>query len=148
MLFTNHEAIAATADHCGVDRVVVDLEILGKSERQGHLNTRISAHSLEDVRLIRPAVRQAELLVRINPIHEGSRAEIEAVIAAGADSLMLPYFHTLTEVQTFLEIVDGRTRTILLLETAQRKPSSMIFWLWAVLIPFISESMTWQYPKA
>ena len=36
MLFTNHEAIAATADGCGVDRVVVDLEILGKNERQGH----------------------------------------------------------------------------------------------------------------
>ncbi len=119
MLFTNHEAIAATADRCGVDRIVVDLEILGKNERQGHLNTRISAHSLDDVRRIRAAVRQAELLVRINPIHAGSAAEIDAVIAAGADILMLPFFNTLAEVQIFLDLVANRAQAFLLLETAQ-----------------------------
>jgi hypothetical protein len=119
MLFTNNEAIAATADSCGVDRIVVDLEILGKNERQGHLNTRISAHSLEDVRKIRSVISQAELLVRINPIHDGTEAEINAVIAAGADILMLPYFNTLAEIQIFLQLVAGRAKTILLLETAQ-----------------------------
>lgn len=119
MLFTNHETIAATADGCGVDRVVVDLEIIGKNERQGHLNTRISAHSLDDVRRIRAVVQQAELLVRINPIHDGSAAEIDAVIAAGADILMLPFFNTLAEVRLFLKLVAGRAKTFLLLETAQ-----------------------------
>lgn len=119
MLFTNHEAIAATADRCGVDRIVVDLEILGKNERQGHLNTRISAHSLDDVRRIRAVVHQAELLVRINPIHDGSAAEIDAVITAGADILMLPFFNTQAEVRIFLDLVAGRAKSFLLLETAQ-----------------------------
>lgn len=119
MLFTNDEAIAATADDCGIDRVVVDLEIIGKNERQGHLDTRISAHTLDDVRRIRTVVRKAEFLVRINPIHEGSKAEIESVLDAKADILMLPFFNTLEEIQTFLQLVNGRAKTILLLETAR-----------------------------
>ena len=119
MLFTNNEAIAATADACGADRIVVDLEIIGKNERQGHLDTRISAHTLEDVRRIRAVVRKAEFLVRINPIHDATPAEIESVLEAGADILMLPYFNTLEEIQTFLKLVHGRAQTMLLLETAR-----------------------------
>lgn len=118
MLFTNHPEIAATADQCGVDRIVVDLEIIGKNDRQGNLNMRISAHELSDVAKIRAVVHQAELLVRINPIHDGSAAEIEAVIAAGADILMLPFFNTLAEINTFLALVNQRAKTCLLLETA------------------------------
>lgn len=119
MLFTNHEAIAATADQCGVDRIVVDLEILGKNERQGHLNTRISAHDLADVGKIRQVVHHAELLVRINPINPGSAQEIDQVIASGADIIMLPFFNTIAEIKTFLNLVNRRVKTILLLETAE-----------------------------
>lgn len=119
MLFTNHPAIAATADQCGVDRVVVDLEILGKQARQGHLNTRISTHEISDVSAIREAISQAKLLVRINPIHDSSRAEIDEVIRRGADLIMLPYFKTLDEIQRFLDLVAGRAQTILLLETRE-----------------------------
>lgn len=101
----------------GVDLVMVDLEILGKPERQGHLNTVISGHSLDDVTAVRAKLPKGTLLVRINPIHDGSEAEIEAVLERGADALMLPMFRTAEELELFAELVSGRAETIALLET-------------------------------
>jgi len=119
LYITNNETIAATAEECGVDFVVVDLEIIGKEERQRHRNTVISYHTMEDVRRIRRVLTHAKLLVRVNPIHEGSREEIDQAIEAGADILMLPYFKTREEVKAFLGDVRGRASTCLLWETVE-----------------------------
>lgn len=117
-LFTNDPELAARADAAGVDRVGPDLEIVGKLRRQGHLNTRISAHTIADIVAIRPRLARADLFVRTNPIHPGSTDEIERVIAEGAEVVMLPMFTTPEEVATFLRLVRGRAHTVLLLETA------------------------------
>jgi len=119
MLITNKPEIAVVAQTVGINRIFVDLEKTGKLERQGHLDTVISSHSLDDVSLIRGVIDKSKLLVRINPIHENSNVEIEEVISRGADILMLPMFKTSQEVSTFVKLVDGRARTCLLLETAQ-----------------------------
>lgn len=119
LYITNNETIAATAEECGVDFIVVDLEIIGKEERQRHRNTVISYHTMEDVRRIRRVLTRGKLLVRVNPIHEGSREEIDQAIEAGADVLMLPYFKTREEVREFLEDVRGRAVTCLLWETVE-----------------------------
>lgn len=116
---TNNMDRARVAQKAGVDRVMVDLEIMGKEERQGHRDTVVSHHSLEDVRNVRNTLHEADLLVRINPIFPGSREEIETCIALGADILMLPMFTTANEVEHFISVVSGRTRICLLLETAQ-----------------------------
>jgi hypothetical protein len=50
---TNDVDLATSVQSAGVDRIMVDLETLGKQDRQGHLNTVISDHSLEDVGRIR-----------------------------------------------------------------------------------------------
>ena len=84
-----------------------------------------SQHSIEDIFEVKNAIKQAELLVRVNPIHEETEAyssseeEIEEVIKHGADIIMLPFFKTLEEVQRFFRCVDGRVRTSLLLETPE-----------------------------
>ena len=63
--------------------------------------------------------------MRINPIHEKSRdyisseEEIDGAIKNGADILMLPYFKTVKEVEKFLNFVNGRVKTMLLLETPE-----------------------------
>lgn len=119
MYITNAPRIAALADQAGVDRIFLDLETVGKQLRQGGMNTVQSDHTLADIRAVRPAVKRAELLVRVNPIYEWSREEIDTAIAAGADSLMLPYFHTAAQVEKFLDFVNGRARTILLVETPE-----------------------------
>jgi hypothetical protein len=77
------------------------------------------------VKKIKLAVKSAEVLCRINPIHEAtkdycsSQEEIDGAISAGADILMLPYFKTVDEVKTFLRLVDGRVKTMPLVETPE-----------------------------
>lgn len=117
MMITNSADIARFAVGSGVDRIFVDLEILGKEARQGHLNTVISRHQLADVRALRPVVPAGQLLARVNPMHDGSRREIDEVIAAGADILMLPMFRNAAEVAAFTGAVGGRARCCLLAET-------------------------------
>lgn len=117
LMITNCPEMAAFAVKNGVDRIFVDTEINGKEARQGHLNTVISKHTLEDVRRVRPAVPAGRLLVRINPIHEHSQDEIDQAIDAGADILMLPMFRGPDEVRAFTQAVNGRARCNLLVET-------------------------------
>ena len=94
MYLTNDPQVAAIAQTAGVDRIFLDLELRGKEERQGHLDTVISHHSIEDVRRLKAVLTSAQLLVRVNSMYAGSEAEINKVIADGADIVMLPYFKT------------------------------------------------------
>jgi citrate lyase beta subunit len=115
MYITNDEKIAKIAENCGVDWIFIDLEINSKVERQGHLNTVISCHSIGDVKKIRSVLTKSELLVRVNPIYEDSSEEIDKVINNGADIVMLPFFKNKEEVKTFVDYVNGRTKACLLL---------------------------------
>ena len=125
MYSTNRPDVAKIAEKNGVDRIFVDMEYIGKAERQGKMDTVQNHHTIEDVKNVRAVLNKAELLVRINPIHEAteeycsSKEEIDAVIEAGADIVMLPYFKTIQEVYDFLSIVNGRVKTMLLLETKE-----------------------------
>ena len=116
---TNNPSVALIAEKNGVDRIMVDLETLGKEERQKNLNTVKSHHTVTDVATISNLLTKSEMLVRINPWNETSVSEIEAVISAGADRIMLPMWKTVSEVNSFLEAVNGRVRTTLLLETKE-----------------------------
>ncbi len=120
MYITNQPDYAAAAVRAGVDRVFVDLEYIGKELRQGGMDTVKSNHTVHDVRAVRRVVKApAELLVRVNPLYEGSEAEIDAVIEAGADLVMLPMWTSADQVRKFVSLVAGRARTVPLLETAQ-----------------------------
>lgn len=118
MYITNDVNMAKILEKNGVDRVWVDLEKLGKSDRQGGMNTVQSSHTIEDVQRIRNAISgKSELMVRINPINPCSVTEIEEVIAAGADVIMLPYYKTIADVDSFINAIRGRVKACLLLET-------------------------------
>jgi len=117
-LLTDDPAVAAIADSSGVDRIGIDLERLGKAERQSGFDTRLSNHRVEDLPAIAGSLARAELFVRINPINAETAGEVEAVLGAGAQVVMLPYFRTAGEVETFVRLIDGRARTMILLETA------------------------------
>ncbi|WP_197082347.1 aldolase/citrate lyase family protein [Rossellomorea marisflavi] len=119
MYITNNKNIAKLAEDNGVDWIFIDLEIIGKVERQGHLDTVISRHRIEDIKKVRGILNKSELLVRINPIHEGSKLEINNVIEAGADILMLPFFKTKSEVELFVKYINGRAKVCLLWETRE-----------------------------
>lgn len=121
ILITNRPRVAQYVSGRGVDWIMVDLESLGKTERQGHLDTVMNTHTVVDVQNVRNSVPKGRLMARTNPLHEGSQEEIDALINAGADILMLPWFHSVSEVREYSDIVDGRVRIHLLAETVGAK---------------------------
>lgn len=125
MYITNQPEIAEIVEAHGVDRIFIDMEYIGKSARQGGMDTVQCHHTIEDIRTIRQCVTKAKLMVRCNPIHDAtedyvsSKEEIDAAIEAGADILMLPYFKTAKEVAEFIRLVGGRAQTLPLVETPE-----------------------------
>ena len=125
MYITNNPITAQIAQKAGVDRIWVDMEYIGKSERQGGMDTVQNHHTIEDIKRLRLVVKKSELLVRVNPLHKAtdiysdSVDEINQTIKAGADIIMLPMFKSADDVEKFIDIVGGRVKIQLLLETAE-----------------------------
>lgn len=119
MYITNDLQVALIAQKYGVDRIWIDLETKGKEERQKGRNSVKSQHKVEDIANISPLLFSSDMLVRINPWDDNSEAEIDSVIEAGADIIMLPMWKTIDEVKYFIKAVNGRCRTVLLLETIE-----------------------------
>ena len=125
MYITNRPEIARIVENAGVERIFIDMEYIGKTDRQGGMDTVQCHHTIEDIRAIKKALTKSKIMTRCNPIHEAtseycsSKEEIDAAIEAGADILMLPYFKTAKEVQEFVRLVDGRAKTLPLIETPE-----------------------------
>lgn len=119
MYITNKPEIASIADKAGVDWIFIDLELKGKVERQGHLDTVISRHSVNDIKPVKKVLKNSKLLVRVDKINEDSENQIKEVIKEGAEIVMLPYFKTKEEVRNFIKYVNKKAETCLLLETVE-----------------------------
>ncbi len=125
MYITNNPTVASAAEAAGVDWIFIDMEWIGKTDRQGGMDTVQCHHTIEDIRAIRAVVKKSKVLVRCNPIHDSgseygsSEEEIEQISQAGADIIMLPYFKTVAEVQRFIHAVDQRAKVLLLVETPE-----------------------------
>ena len=125
MYITNRPEIAQIVENAGVERIFIDMEYIGKSVRQGGMNTVQCHHTIQDIQNIRKVATKAQIMVRCNPIHEAtdeygsSKEEIDAIVESGADIIMLPYFKTVEEVKTFIELVGGRAKTLPLVETPE-----------------------------
>ena len=125
MYITNRPEIATIVENAGVERIFIDMEYIGKAVRQGGMDTVQCHHTIEDIKAVRKVLTKAQIMTRCNPIHEAtseygsSQEEIDAAIEAGADILMLPYFKTAKEVQEFVCLVDGRAKTLPLIETPE-----------------------------
>lgn len=125
MYITNNTEVAQIAQRSGVDRIWVDMEWIGKEERQAGMNTVKSHHTIQDIAKLRPIVTTSTLMARVNPIHEAtkdycdSKEEIEETVKAGAEVIMLPMFKTVREVDRFVNYVAGRAKVQLLVETKE-----------------------------
>lgn len=119
MMITSSPEVASFIEQHGVTRIFMDQEVNGKAERQGHLDTHKAAHTLGEVAGVAASIRQAELMVRLNPLHEDSDVEVGGAIEAGAHRLMLPMFTKREEVETFLSLVNARVPVTFLAETPQ-----------------------------
>ena len=118
LMIVNDTEIARFAYESGVHRLFVDLEYMNKDVRQKGLDTWKSRQTMQDVTRIREAVPEAHLLVRINPLHEGTANELNDVLARGANSIMLPMFHSQDDLARFLDLLADRAQAVPLVETA------------------------------
>ena len=125
MYITKDPAVAKIAEKAGVDRLWVDLEYIGKADRQGGMDTVQNRHSPADVAKLRDVLRKSEVMVRVNPVHDAlsdyfsTEDEVNAVIDNGAQLIMLPFFQEAKQVERFVRAVNGRAKTMLLLETPE-----------------------------
>ncbi|MCH4896292.1 aldolase [Marinilabiliaceae bacterium JC040] len=117
MYITNQIEVAKIAEKHSVDRIFIDLEKNGKAERQAYKDTVKSNHEFSDINKIRNVISKSDILVRINPLYDKSNHEINEVIERGADIVMLPMWRKLDEVKKFYDLVNGRAKISLLLET-------------------------------
>jgi len=117
-MLTTDPALAAAGDRAGVQRIGIDFEHLGKAERQAGHDTRVSRHEWTDLAAVAAVLSRASAFARLNSMHEGSAAEVEAALSCGARVLMLPFFETAGEVERFVGLVRGRAEVMALVETA------------------------------
>lgn len=118
MILTADPQSAIEAQNAGIDRVFYDLEFIGKEARQHGRNTLKSQNNIDDIPAVRRVLDKSELLVRTNPIHAYSKEEVEKAISYGADVLMLPMVMDQHDVEQYIEMVNGRAKVCIMIETA------------------------------
>lgn len=118
MILAAEPQSAIEAQNAGIDRIFYDLEWIGKAERQYGRNTVKSNNNIDDIPAVRKVLNNSELLVRTNPIHAYSKAEIDKTIVYGADVLMLPMVMDQHDVEQYVEMVAGRAKVCIMIETA------------------------------
>lgn len=99
----------------GVGGLIIDLETVGKVDRQLGFDTQINDHSINDIAVIR-AQSDGHLLCRLSsPIAPVN--EINAVIDAGANELIVPMITSLDQAERIVNLNKGRAKLTLMVET-------------------------------
>jgi citrate lyase beta subunit len=116
-LFTTDVDYAREALAAGIDGLVVDWEHLGKQQRQAGADTEVNHDTVEDLVRLRRSI-DAPVIVRIHAAGEASGREVEEAIGGGATEILLPMVRRVADVERVLELIDGRCRLGILIETA------------------------------
>ena len=72
---TNNITEAKIVDNLAIDWIFIDLEKIGKKERQTGRDTVLSNHSIEDIHNIKSKINNTKILVRCKPIGDWSKRE-------------------------------------------------------------------------
>ena len=116
--FSNSPAAAAAVVGAGATGVVVDWERRGKRARQAGADTQINADTPEHLAAVRHAV-SGVVLCRVNRWSPWTPAEIDLAASLGADEILLPMVRRPEEVDAALDVVAGRCRLGILVETTE-----------------------------
>jgi hypothetical protein len=115
VLFENYAEGARIHIGHGISSFIVDWEINGKAARQNGFDTEINPGTPANLRDI-ASVSNAKAWCRLNCHGPQTSAEIECAIAAGAQVILLPMVRTLSEIESFIDLVAGRSQTGILIE--------------------------------
>lgn len=112
----NDKRACESADKCGIDYLMIDLELVGKARRQNRGDSRISVHTLDDIFLCRGFLKKSRLLVRIDP-NGDLREQAKVIREANVDAVMIPMIRTADQLSRTLDYFEDATRCIPLIET-------------------------------
>jgi hypothetical protein len=118
VLFEQDPALAQAYVDAGVTHFIVDTESKGKHERQQGFDTEIAPVSLRSVGPL-SRIPGAFVSCRINGFCDTTREEIEIAASEGVHRIFLPMASSVEQVQAFIDLVDGRCETAILIETQQ-----------------------------
>ena len=107
---------AEAALRAGIDWIFVDIETRGKTARQPKTSF-ISDHKLGDIETLKTALPDARIVLRVNPLYEGTLEEVDKAIDYGADALMLPMFSSVDELNRVSDLIRARAQFWPLIET-------------------------------
>lgn len=114
--FTANQLLAKKALECGVDYVIIDWERRGKDKRQLNKGFEINEDSEEDAKRIANEVG-VPICIRINALSEETEEEVRRALDCGAEVVMLPMSQSVDQVQCFLDILGGRAKSLIQIET-------------------------------
>lgn len=105
------------AMRCGIDLVMIDLETIGKQERQSSWKTHISdGDGLSLIKAIDKHMA-SEILVRTEPYFENYSNHISQLYELGVRKFMIPYFSDEETVRKMLGEIPLDCHIVLLFET-------------------------------
>jgi 2-keto-3-deoxy-L-rhamnonate aldolase RhmA len=116
VLFENEPEAARQYLQAGITSFLVDLELLGKDQRQLGFDTEIRPGTLRDLQRI-AALPGTTAWCRINRFGAHTPEEVERALDAGADILILPMAESLAEIDAYLRLLDRRCRAGIMIET-------------------------------
>lgn len=117
-LFATDKTLVVPAIAAGVNGIVIDWESKGKHRRQEGADTQIGTDTPEDLQHVR-SLTDAPIICRINPNIDLAECEQEINLAIdhGADEILLPMVRTAAQVESVLDVVQGRCHVGILIET-------------------------------
>lgn len=117
-IFHRNIDIDLTCVKGGAAGIIVDLESRDKKNRQLNFDTQINNHSINNVNEIK---QQSNIYVicRINPVSSDSVHEIEQVIDARADEILIPMINSENQLKEVLDTVNDRIKVGILIETVE-----------------------------
>jgi 2-keto-3-deoxy-L-rhamnonate aldolase RhmA len=114
---TNEPCKAEIFSDAGIQQVMIDTEIIGKVERQGHKDTVINNHALNDIYVLKKLNLNSEIICRVNPYNKNSYREINTAIDLGVDLIMIPMITKLEDYISMVDWIGDRVKIIPLIET-------------------------------
>lgn len=116
ILFSSDPRFIEPAVAAGVDEIIVDWECRGKEGRQSFADTQINRGTLDDLRRVRECTG-VPVVCRLNQYSRETAREVEETVGAGVDEVLLPMVRTVKEVEALLNLVGGRCRAAIMVET-------------------------------
>jgi hypothetical protein len=116
LLFATDPGVIRYASQAGIHGFIIDMENKGKQSRQAGFDTQINENTIKDLENARQSTNR-KVICRINSFGDHTQSEIEQVIAAGADEILLPMVQSPSEVWKVLKHINKRCMLGILIET-------------------------------